>query len=277
MRIDILTDNRTTRRGFLAEHGLSLLIEHEETTILMDCGQSDVFVRNAAAMGRSLAKVNAIVLSHGHYDHVGGLPHFPKATGIVPVHAHVDALRPKQAMNPDQQTRREIGFPWDPDSLDTETFRWEKETDSREIYPGIHLLSNIQYAYPFEHYPVGFFVDTEAGNAPDLMRDEQVLVIETKKCLAVFLGCSHPGVINCITAVQQAFPGRQITLLVGGMHLRSVGRHRVTETIHRFQDMEIGMVVPLHCTGIAAICAIKRGMTENCAVMCAGDSLTFPL
>jgi 7,8-dihydropterin-6-yl-methyl-4-(beta-D-ribofuranosyl)aminobenzene 5'-phosphate synthase len=276
MKIGILTDNRTTRRGFLAEHGLSLLIEHEGTTILLDSGQTDVFVRNASAMGLSLADVDAVVLSHGHYDHVGGLPNFPNVGKIIPVHVHEDALRPKQTLNPDQQTRRDIGFPWDPATLDPGIFRWVKETASREILPGIHLLSNIQYVYPFEHHPVGFFVDTEAGNAPDLMRDEQVLVIETPRGLAVFLGCSHPGVINCVTAVQHAFPGQHIALLMGGMHLRSVGLRRVSETIRRFQDMEIDLVAPMHCTGIAAICATKRRMTDHCAVLCAGDILDFP-
>lgn len=79
MKISILTDNRTKKRDFLAEHGLSIYIETEKANILFDTGQSDVYCRNALKMDVDLNKTDFIILSHGHYDHCGGLIHFPQA------------------------------------------------------------------------------------------------------------------------------------------------------------------------------------------------------
>lgn len=84
MKIHILTDNQVKKRRLLAEHGLSIFIEHEKTHILFDTGQSDIYCHNADEMGVDLKQTDCIVLSHGHYDHGGGLIHFPMTEGYPP-------------------------------------------------------------------------------------------------------------------------------------------------------------------------------------------------
>ncbi len=112
MKMHILTDNRTKKRGFLAEHGLSIYIEHEKANILFDTGQSDVYCRNAAQMDMNLNKTDCIVLSHGHYDHCGGLIHFPKTNKFPKVYVHEAAFGKRYTVNPDGKSYREIGIPW---------------------------------------------------------------------------------------------------------------------------------------------------------------------
>ena len=112
MKIHILTDNRAKKRDFLAEHGLSLFIEHENTNILFDTGQSNIYRRNAALMGVDLSRANCIVLSHGHYDHCGGLVHFPESAHFPKIYVHETAFAKKYALNPDGTTCRGIGIPW---------------------------------------------------------------------------------------------------------------------------------------------------------------------
>lgn len=83
MKISILTENRTSKGKFLAEHGLSVFIEFNDMNILFDTGQTDVYCHNASFMGVDLSKTDCIILSHGHYDHCGGYVHFPVKENIL--------------------------------------------------------------------------------------------------------------------------------------------------------------------------------------------------
>lgn len=273
MTIHILTDDRVSKRGFLAEHGLCLLIRHEGHTILFDTGQSDVYLHNAKELGLSLDNVDCCILSHGHYDHGGGLPYFPDMDTHLPVYLQAGAFQRKLA--PDPTACREIGFPWTPS--DPALHRFDMNIVSGETHPlpNMTLLTAIPYVHHFEYHPVGLYVEVNGETVPDRMADEQILVIETERGLAVFLGCSHPGVINCLTQVQHRFSGKPIDMVMGGMHLGNVGTRRLNETIRHFQAMEIRLVVPLHCTGISAICAMERRLGDRCRVLCAGDTLQW--
>lgn len=119
MKVHILTDNRVKKRGLLAEHGLSILIEHPDANILFDTGQSDVYCHNALQIGVDLRKTDCIVLSHGHYDHCGGLIHFPETDGFPKVYIHESAFVKRYALNAGGKGYREIGVPW---SLDDYSF-----------------------------------------------------------------------------------------------------------------------------------------------------------
>lgn len=253
MHIHILTDNRTARRGFLAEHGLSLLIQHQGRTILMDTGQSDVYVRNAFQMGLSLSEADAIVLSHGHYDHTGGLPAYPKAAKPIPVYLQAGGLFAKHALIPDGNTMREIGIPWKPDTLPKDRLTLHPLQERLECLPGVQLLPRVPCHPGGEPLPEGFFVSTDSGREPDYLQDEQLLVLETTHGLAVFAGCAHAGILNCLTHVRNAFPGKPLALVMGGLHLSGADAQRMDRTILALQAFGIQKLVPLHCTGPSAI------------------------
>lgn len=272
MKIHILTDNRTRKRGFLAEHGLSVLIEHKEAELLFDTGLSDVYCRNAARMGLDLNRVDGIVLSHGHYDHCGGLVHFPGSGRFPKIYVHEAAFAKKYALNSDGKTCREIGIPWSPDDYDGIKGSLVMTGKTTRIAPHITLCGEIPSTVAFEGVPRGLFVGDRANPAEDMMKDEQMLVIETEKGLCVFLGCSHPGVANCLNYAVRRFPGRKIDTLVAGMHLSSVSPLRLEMTIQYMLDLDIRNIVPLHCTGIFAIAEMKRFLGDRCFPLCAGDS-----
>ena len=111
MRIVILTENMANGRGLLAEHGLSVLVEAAGKRILFDTGQSDVYLRNAGELGESLEGLDGIVLSHGHYDHTGGLPAFPEELP-APVFVRENAFEEKLSGSREKGTYRDIGIPW---------------------------------------------------------------------------------------------------------------------------------------------------------------------
>lgn len=273
MKIHILTDNRAGRRGILAEHGLSVFIEHEDMSILFDTGQSDVYRSNAERMGVDLKRVDCIVLSHGHYDHCGGLIHFPARDQFPRVYVHKDAFNRKYALNPDGETFREIGIPWALDDLGAIRDNIISTGKHTSLAPSIDLVGEVPYTTSFEKVNPHLYTQGTPSKSPDVMKDEQMLVVDGNEGLIIFLGCSHPGIINCVNYALNMFPGKDVDTLIAGMHLKKADPERLDTTIKHILDLDIRRVIPLHCTGIIAITEMKRLLGDRCLMLCAGDSL----
>ncbi len=272
MIIHILADNKARRRDILAEHGLSILIEREGGSLLFDAGQSDVYVRNAKQMELDLSKVSAIVLSHGHYDHCGGLVHFPKARSFPKVYVHRDAFVQKYSLY-DDGSYHDIGIPWRVDELDGLKENLVLTNGVTMLPNGMALLGDIPSSTNFEDIPRKFYMGDGARKSKDMFQDEQMLIMKTEKGLCIFFGCSHPGVINGCLAARALFPGEAVYALFAGMHLDGVEPLRIQMTMHALRDMDIEHIYPLHCTGIMAICEMKRFFGNRCEVLYAGDSV----
>ena len=134
MKISVLNENTAGKRGFLAEHGLSLLIEHGGKRFLFDAGQTGVFLHNAEKLGEDLTQLDGIILSHGHFDHCGGLEFFGDALPRCPVYVRKNAFLNKQAVNEDKKTYRILGIPWKRELLKGMEILTE---DRQEIAPGV--------------------------------------------------------------------------------------------------------------------------------------------
>lgn len=271
LKVHILTDDRVRKRGLLAEHGLSLWIEKDDKSILFDAGQSSVFFHNAKAMGINLESADCIVISHGHYDHCGGLQYFPYKDRVPAIFVHPDAFLKKFASTDKDEPSREVGIPFDVSGKDWMKNRIYYTRQSLKIEQGILLSGEIPCSNTFEEVPQGFYIEKDDRITHDMMLDEQMLIIEDNNELAIFLGCSHPGIINSIKYAKKLIPDKSIKLLVAGMHLENVSPIRLQMTIQHLLDMNIQKVVPLHCTGFGAMCEMKRFLGERCLTLCAGD------
>lgn len=273
MKIIVLTDDKVQKRGFLAEHGLSLFIEYKGYNILFDTGQSDVYIRNARTLKLDLNKTDCIVLSHGHYDHCGGIEYLPDLKKNPKIYLQKSAMQKKYAINPDRKTYREIGIPWPQEVYNRLSDRLILSDKIIKIHSEISLYGKIPSTVGFEDVPKGFFIKNDSEIFADMIKDEQMLIFDTENGLIIFLGCSHPGVINCLKYAVRQFPGKKIHTLVAGMHLDSVSPLRLEMTIQSMLDMDIQNILPLHCTGIHAIDEMKRFLGERCHVLYAGDSI----
>lgn len=274
MKITVLTENTVSRRGLLAEHGLSVLVETGEKRILFDTGQSGVYVHNAERLGISLEGLDAIVLSHGHYDHTGGLAEFPGDVSC-PVYLSGKALEDKWCLSGDGKENRCIGVPWREDAQELErlplVFTWEQE----EIFPDIYLLGQIPATVPSEMGEKPFRILQNGRFLPDTTEDEQLLVIRTSQGLAVFAGCAHPGILSCVEKVKKTFPGENLFSLLAGMHLRGCPQERVEETITGLKEAGFTYLIPLHCTGTMAIARMKMAFGKSCLMAEAGKHFSL--
>lgn len=274
LQVWVLCDNLVNRRGFLAEHGLSLWLERDDgVKILFDTGQTGLWLRNARALGIRPEEANAVVLSHGHYDHCGGLADFPFQAGGAMVYLNPRAFSRKFTRDRNGAFR-EIGMPWKPgDSRESEG-RVAATGGKMEILPGVWTLEENGRFSSFETVPDCFFTEGSGGMVPDRMNDEQLLVVREGDGLAVFSGCSHRGIVNCVEQVHACFPGKKIRFLAAGMHLSGEGEERVRATAEYLAASEIETVVPLHCTGIAASAEIRRALADRCLLAAVGDRIS---
>jgi 7,8-dihydropterin-6-yl-methyl-4-(beta-D-ribofuranosyl)aminobenzene 5'-phosphate synthase len=272
--ITTLVENTVNIQGLRAEHGLSFLIRIGGNKVVFDTGASDLVLENARRMGLELADVDAVVLSHGHYDHTGGVE---AVLGIAPqaeIHVHSDALAPKYTRQADG-TSRYIGMP--PavlKALAKAESRVCRSPQPREIRPGLFLTGTIPRVTDFEDTGGRFFLDAEGKN-PDLLTDEQSLYLDMPQGLVVLLGCGHPGVINTLLHIRKLTNERPVHSVVGGMHLLSAGPERLTRTLEELRALQIQRIVPMHCTGAWPSARLRNAFEKRCAMGPVGTSIAI--
>lgn len=250
LRITVLMENTAGGRGLVAEHGLSFWIEHGGRRILFDASQSRLPLANARRLGIDLAATEAIVLSHGHYDHTGGLAAVLRLAPAAKVFAHPAALRGKFKRDA-HGTIRDIGMPAVAKGLLRRRPGVHLHAHPTQPLPGFFLTGPPPRQTAYETVDPGFLADRN-GTQPDLIPDDQSAYVETPTGTVVILGCAHAGVINTLRHVQALTNGRPIRMVVGGMHLGDASTERMAQTVAAFRELDIPCLHPCHCTGFAA-------------------------
>jgi 7,8-dihydropterin-6-yl-methyl-4-(beta-D-ribofuranosyl)aminobenzene 5'-phosphate synthase len=274
LRVRIIAENRAEKRGLLAEHGLSMLVEFDEFCFLFDTGQSNILSINAKKLGVDLADVDAVVLSHGHYDHTGGVPEFCRLNKQVPVYIHPEAFHERYNALNGAPAGVNIGIQWKHEEL----LQGRLVTVKKPllIHNNIALSGEIQRSISFEEQSHDFLIRNNEGYfVEDRVIDEQFVVVKALKGLYLFVGCSHPGIINCIKQAANLFPGERLVAVIGGMHLQKAAMSRVKATIQHLLELGVETVIPLHCTGMTVSCEIKRQMRDKCLLLSCGDEIVF--
>ncbi|MBN1554090.1 MAG: MBL fold metallo-hydrolase [Phycisphaerae bacterium] len=249
-RVTVLVENSAGRRGLLSEHGLSFWVELGEKKILFDTGQGKVLRENAAVLGIPLERTDAVVLSHGHYDHTGGLADVLHRARGIPVYAHRAAFGPKYARNFDG-TSRDIGMPF----MDEEGIREHNELvfvdGPVEVMEGLRLTGPVPRETDFEDTGGAFYTDPRCTQ-PDELPDDQAAYLETPAGTFVLLGCAHAGVVNTLRYIRTLTDNRPIHTVIGGTHLVNAGPERMDRTVEELRTLDVRRLLPCHCTGFQA-------------------------
>jgi 7,8-dihydropterin-6-yl-methyl-4-(beta-D-ribofuranosyl)aminobenzene 5'-phosphate synthase len=264
LRVTVLVENTVYRSGLWAEHGLSLWIEYEDHRILFDTGQTDVLIQNAQTLGIDLSSADAVVLSHGHYDHSGGLAAVLNLSSRVPVYGHSKSLARK--FHVQEGMAKNVGMPSETKEKLLHLERQERlvYTDGvTDIVPGVTVTGAIPRRHTCETLPQGFYLD-EAGQIPDPLEDDQAVFLDTDQGIVVVLGCTHAGVRNTLDYIECLVHDRKLYAVIGGMHLRAVDSDRLAETLTLFQHRDVQVLAPGHCTGPHVVARMHDVLSPRC-------------
>lgn len=258
MRITILCENSVgPNSGTLGEHGFSALIEWpDREPLLFDTGQGGTLLHNARMMRKPLATVRTVVLSHGHYDHSGGLLPLLRQNGPLHVCAHPAVFSPRYRLK-DNGECLSIGIPHTRQELEEGGAAFDLSTEFRSIAPGVFLTGEVPRATAFEEGDRGIFFDC-AGLQPDSVPDDQSLILESARGLVILLGCCHSGLINTLEQAKRCTGREEIYALIGGTHLGFCSREQINVTMAALKRTGIRRLAASHCTGFTASARMFR-------------------
>ena len=251
LQITTLSDNTAGLGNCLAEWGLSILVETAGTTILFDTGQSISASYNADLLGVDLAKINKIVLSHGHYDHTGGLrPILRRIRREIEVIAHPDIWQVKYGTL--EGGEKYIGIPYHRQTLEGLGARFKLSKKPVKITDNIITTGEIPMVTDYEGIEPHLMVKEGGSFKPDKLLDDQALIIKTRAGLVVILGCAHRGIINTLYHAQKITGVKAINTVVGGCHLIVASEERIYLTIAALKELGVQRIGVSHCTGLPA-------------------------
>ena len=276
MEINITTlAENTAAAGGIGEWGLSMLVEADGRKILFDTGAGTAAMMNATNMNIDLSKVDCIVLSHGHYDHTGGLYEALRRTGPKEIIGHPDIWTSKYG-SLDDAPKRFIGIACRREAFEAMGATFSLSTRPRKISGHITTTGEIPMLTEYESVETYLCVKENDEMKQDPLADDLSLVIDTDYGLVVILGCAHRGIINTLMQARQVTGKDLIYAAIGGTHLIHASEERLEKTAGALLEMGVQHLGVSHCTGFKASSCLSNVFGDRFFQNNAGTRLTLP-
>lgn len=276
--ITTIAENAVSASGLIAEWGFAVYVKAGERTFLLDTGGSAATVSNAEALGIDLKRIEAVVLSHGHYDHTGGLPAVLKKAGksSLPIIAHPDTLGQKYSYRKNSGEYRYAGTIYRREYLESlgGSFRFSREPVW--LSEDIAACGEEPMTTDFEAVAENLFLKEGENFLPDPLADDQSVFIRTEAGLLVILGCAHRGMINIIRHGQKLMDTAHIFMVIGGTHLGPASGEQLEKTMEEIQRLDIEWIGVSHCTGLPAAAKLSTVFREKFFFNNVGTTIQFP-
>jgi len=271
--IQIVVDNKAAD-GFVSEHGFALWLETDGRNILFDTGNKDALVPNSRMLGRDFSDLTELVLSHGHYDHTGGIETVLQETTAVQVYLHQAAMQPRYVVKdgdsrPVRMSAGAMKSLWD---LPEESIHWL--THPFHISGRVGITGPISRLTDYEDTGGDFYYDP-LGKRPDPIDDDNALWVHTPDGLVICVGCSHAGIVNTLEAIVEMSGERRIHTVVGGLHLLNASPERLQRTVDALNHFDITRLVACHCTGDEACGFLENKVDCDVVQGYAGLTISF--
>lgn len=256
VELKVVVDN-VAAKELMSEHGLSIWLRVDSHTILFDTGQGGSLLNNARKLKIDLSKTDTLILSHGHYDHTGGLPAMLHLAPQVQVYCHSAAFLPRYSIENSVAKPVKITAPAmaSINSLPEDRLHWVSK--KRMITDAIGITGEIPRMNDFETTGGTYCFDLD-GKRVDSIVDDLALWVATDKGLVICIGCCHAGIVNTLTYIQQITGEKRIHTVIGGLHQLNDSDDNLTKTMAALSQMDIGNLIPCHCTSEEAHLLLEK-------------------
>jgi len=263
LKITILAENSVVVPfDVIGEHGFSAFVEMEGFNFLFDTGQGKALVNNAIALKKDLSSIKFLYLSHGHYDHTGGMVDLLKIKSPLDVYAHPDIFLERYWIKDNEQ--KYIGMPFSKAYLKSLGSNFIFHKDFQEIAKNVFSSGEVARKTTFEKIDKEMKIKKETGEfVQDQILDDYSIAIKTRKGLVIILGCAHSGIVNILNHFIEKTEEKEIYAVLGGTHLGFANEEQIQETIKVLDKYNIQKLGVSHCTGLSVSAKLFGKLKER--------------
>jgi 7,8-dihydropterin-6-yl-methyl-4-(beta-D-ribofuranosyl)aminobenzene 5'-phosphate synthase len=272
--VTVLVDNMAGSGPVLGEWGVAFLIETDQHQILFDTGGGRVLLGNARALDVKLGKTEAIVISHEHEDHTGGLRKVLHACGPVDVFVHPFGFETRYWKEDSGAVAHRL--PLSRQQLSRQVRKLIETRELTAVRKGVMVTGQIPRVNDFEDTGLHEFAFSDENlKIPDPILDDQAVFFRAPEGVVILLGCGHAGLVNTMRYVSELVGEHRIYAVIGGTHLLSASPVRIQKTIEALKKYDVQKIMLSHCTGVQAYAELAGALPGRCTWPASGTRIQF--